>query len=117
MLPRASGSVLVSIIGGELGGRALCLKWHHPGEGRGGAVPRMMAYAAKPHPNPPLKGRGKNENNASPEHYHPGEGRGPIGKAKLMKGSPSLAMFPNWAPAFAGVVRSKTPGCRPAHHR
>ena len=36
--------------------------------------------------------------------YHPGEGRGPIGKVAVMKRAPTLTTFTNWAPAFAGVV-------------
>ncbi len=35
--------------------------------------------------------------------YHPGEGRGPIGKVVVTERSPALATSPNWAPAFAGV--------------
>ena len=34
---------------------------------------------------------------------HPSEGRGPSGKAVVMRRGPSLATFPNWAPASAGV--------------
>ncbi len=34
--------------------------------------------------------------------YPPGEGRGPIGEAAVTRDSPSSAMSPNWAPAFAG---------------
>jgi hypothetical protein len=37
-------------------------------------------------------------------HYHPGEGRGPIGKVGVTLGCRPLHPFPNWAPAFAGVV-------------
>ena len=36
--------------------------------------------------------------------YHPGEGRGPIGRAAVTKRCPQLAASPDWAPAFAGVV-------------
>jgi len=39
-----------------------------------------------------------------PKHIHPGEGRGPIGKVDVTKDGALLATFPNWAPAFAGVV-------------
>ena len=35
---------------------------------------------------------------------HPGEGRGPVGKARVMTRSASQSPSPNWAPAFAGVV-------------
>jgi len=35
--------------------------------------------------------------------YHPGEGRGPVGKVVITKRSPQLATSPNWAPASAGV--------------
>ncbi len=38
-------------------------------------------------------------------YYHPGEGRGPVGKVVVTKRSPQLATSPNWAPAFAGVVQ------------
>ncbi len=34
----------------------------------------------------------------------PGAGRGPSGKVDVTKDHPSLPPFPNWAPAFAGVV-------------
>jgi len=36
--------------------------------------------------------------------HHPGEGRGPIGKVVVTEGRTQLAAFPNWTPAFAGVV-------------
>ena len=87
------------------------------GEGRGGAVPRAHASAAKPHPNPPLKGRGEYGAGRFHKNHHPGEGRGPGGKASVMKGSPSLAMLPNWAPAFAGVAAITAPDCALPHHR
>ena len=35
---------------------------------------------------------------------HPGGGRGPIGMFRVISRKPSLATFPNWAPASAGVV-------------
>ena len=38
------------------------------------------------------------------EEYHPGVGRGPIGKANVMMRTAPSAASPNWAPAFAGVV-------------
>ncbi len=37
------------------------------------------------------------------ESYHPGEGRGPIGKVGVTEDCASLATLPNWAPAFVGV--------------
>ncbi len=36
--------------------------------------------------------------------YHPGEGRGPVGKAEVTVRNARLPLFPDWAPAFAGVV-------------
>ena len=36
---------------------------------------------------------------------HPGGGRGPVGKVAVTTDRTQLATFPNWAPAFAGVVR------------
>jgi len=39
-----------------------------------------------------------------PTQYHPGEGRGPIGKAAVTTDRPTLLPPPNWAPAFAGVA-------------
>ncbi len=38
-------------------------------------------------------------------YYHPGEGRGPVGKVVVTKRGSPLATSPNWAPAFAGVVQ------------
>ncbi len=38
-----------------------------------------------------------------PKIYHPGGGRGPIGKVGVTEDCASLATLPNWAPAFAGV--------------
>ena len=37
------------------------------------------------------------------ERYHPGGGRGPIGKVAVTMRGPLSATSPNWAPAFAGV--------------
>ncbi len=34
----------------------------------------------------------------------PGEGRGPVGKVAVTTRSIHQLWFPNWAPAFAGVV-------------
>ncbi len=34
--------------------------------------------------------------------YHPGEGRGPVGKAAVILDSPSSSTSPNWTPASAG---------------
>ncbi len=42
--------------------------------------------------------------NAEFIRYHPGEGRGPVGKVAVTGDRVKLATFPNWAPAFAGVV-------------
>ncbi|SFO39807.1 hypothetical protein SAMN05428984_3909 [Sphingomonas sp. OK281] len=39
-----------------------------------------------------------------PDSYHPGKGRGPIGKAAVTKRCLQLAASPNWPPAFAGVA-------------
>ncbi|TCP72564.1 hypothetical protein C8J43_101302 [Sphingomonas sp. PP-CE-1G-424] len=36
--------------------------------------------------------------------FHPGEGRGPVGKAGVMERCAQSRSSPNWAPAFAGVV-------------
>jgi len=36
--------------------------------------------------------------------YHPGEGRGPVGKAAVTLDSPSSSTSPNWTPASAGEV-------------
>ena len=38
------------------------------------------------------------------KNYHPGEGRGPVATSAVTKRSASLHLFPNWAPAFAGVA-------------
>ncbi len=43
----------------------------------------------------------------TPTHtHHPGEGRGPVGKAAVTPDSPSPSTSPNWTPASAGVVKS-----------
>jgi hypothetical protein len=39
-------------------------------------------------------------------YYLPGEGRGPSCKVSVTTHTAQLAAFSNWAPAFAGVVRS-----------
>ena len=41
---------------------------------------------------------------ALPKSFHPGEGRGPIGKVGMTTDSATLPPSPNWAPAFAGAV-------------
>jgi hypothetical protein len=41
---------------------------------------------------------------APPLSRHPGEGRGPGGKVLITETNPALSSFPNWTPAFAGVV-------------
>jgi len=38
--------------------------------------------------------------------YHPGEGRGPVGKATVTPDSPPPSTSPNWTPASAGEVKS-----------
>ncbi len=38
-------------------------------------------------------------------NLHPGEGRGPVGKAQLMKRRPPSQPSPTWPPASAGVVQ------------
>ncbi len=48
---------------------------------------------------------GKSGQAATPSH-HPGEGRGPVGKAAVTADSPSPSMSPNWTPASAGEVKS-----------
>jgi len=37
--------------------------------------------------------------------YHPGEGRGPVGKAAVTLDSPSSSTSPNWTPASAGAAK------------
>jgi len=37
-------------------------------------------------------------------HRHPGEGRDPVGKVEVTTRNANQTLFPNWAPAFAGVV-------------
>ena len=37
-------------------------------------------------------------------HRHPGEGRGPVRKVEVTTRNANQTLFPNWAPAFAGVV-------------
>jgi hypothetical protein len=36
--------------------------------------------------------------------FHPGEGRGPVGKTEVMIRCANQSASPSWAPAFAGVV-------------
>ena len=43
---------------------------------------------------------------AAPYCYHPGEGRGPIGKVGVTTRRPQPRPSPSWAPASAGVVQS-----------
>jgi len=43
---------------------------------------------------------------AAPPSHHPGEGRGPVGKAAVTPDSPSPSTSPNWTPASAGEVKS-----------
>ncbi len=52
---------------------------------------------------------GKSGQAATPSH-HPGEGRGPVGKAAVTADSPSPSMSPNWTPASAGEVRGGAGG-------
>ncbi len=57
---------------------------------------------------------GKSGQAATPP-YHPGEGRGPVGKAAVTPDSPPPSTSPNWTPAFAREVKGGTPD--PAAHR
>ncbi len=41
----------------------------------------------------------------APGLYHPGEGRGPIGKVVVTARGASSSPSPDWAPAFAGVEK------------
>jgi hypothetical protein len=56
---------------------------------------------------------------SSKKSIHPGEGRGPVGMARIMKHSVPLLPFPNWAPAFAGMdwvrIGFFSPRCRQAN--
>ncbi|MBP2512843.1 glycosyltransferase involved in cell wall biosynthesis [Sphingomonas sp. PvP018] len=66
---------------------------------------------------------GKSGQAATPP-YHPGEGRGPVGKAAVTPDSPSSSTSPNWTPAFAGEVKGGAPdpaahggqAATPSHH-
>ncbi|NII59200.1 glycosyltransferase involved in cell wall biosynthesis [Sphingomonas aerolata] len=66
---------------------------------------------------------GKSGQAATPP-YHPGEGRGPVGKAAVTPDSPPPSTSPNWTPAFAGEVKGGAPdpaahggqAATPSHH-
>ncbi|WP_235516286.1 glycosyltransferase [Sphingomonas sp. Leaf226] len=49
-------------------------------------------------------GQAGNARKAATPSYHPGEGRGPVGKAAVTPDSPSPSTSPNWTPASAGEV-------------
>jgi glycosyltransferase involved in cell wall biosynthesis len=61
---------------------------------------------------------------AAPLSHHPGEGRGPVGKAAVTPDSPSPSTSPNWTPAFAREVKGGAPdpaahggqAATPSHH-
>ncbi len=110
---------------------------HHPGEGRGpGGKVAVTTDSPSPSTSPnwtpafagevkggapdPAAHRGQTE---TPSH-HPGEGRGPVGKAAVTADSPSPSTSPNWTPASAGEVKGGTPdpaaqagqAAPPSHH-
>ena len=49
--------------------------------------------------------------------YHPGGGRGLIGEVDVTGDRPLSSPFPNWAPAFAGVVLAKAWGSNASRQR
>ena len=53
---------------------------------------------------PAFAGEQAREGDATATHYHPGEGRGPVGKVAVTRDCAQLATSPTWAPAFAGVA-------------
>ncbi len=95
---------------------------HHPGEGRG-PVGKAAVTADSPSPStspnwtPTSAGEVKGgaggaidpaaqAGQATTPSYHPGEGRGPVGKVAVTPDSPSSSTSPNWTPASAGAVKS-----------
>jgi glycosyltransferase involved in cell wall biosynthesis len=90
---------------------------HHPGEGRGpGGKVAVTTDSPSPSTSPnwtpasagEVKGRATDPaahggQAATPSH-HPGEGRGPVGKAAVTPDSPSSSTSPNWTSASAGEV-------------
>ncbi len=90
---------------------------YHPGEGRGpvgkaAVTPDSPSPSTSPNWTPAsageVKGRATDPaahggHAATPSH-HPGEGRGPVGKAAVTADSPSSSTSPNWTPASAGEV-------------
>ncbi|VXD05512.1 Glycosyl transferase family 1 [Sphingomonas sp. T1] len=50
--------------------------------------------------------KAKEAGQATAPSYHPGEGRGPVGKVAVTPDSPSPSTSPNWTPASAGEVKS-----------
>ncbi len=64
----------------------------------------MMLRSSDSARNHPLRADGISFNKQP--FYHPGEGRGPVGKADLTERCTSSPTSPTWAPAFAGVVES-----------
>jgi glycosyltransferase involved in cell wall biosynthesis len=92
---------------------------HHPGEGRGpGGKVAVTTDSPSPSTSPnwtpasagEVKGRATDPaahggQAATPSH-HPGEGRGPVGKAAITADSPSPSTSPNWTPTSAGEVKS-----------
>ncbi len=110
---------------------------YHPGEGRG-PVGKAAVTADSPSPStspnwtPASAGEVKggaidpaaHGGHAAPPSYHPGEGRGPVGKVGVTADSPSPSTSPNWTPASAGEVKGGTPDsaahggqtATPSHH-
>jgi glycosyltransferase involved in cell wall biosynthesis len=91
---------------------------HHPGEGRGpvgkvAVTPDSPSPSTSPNWAPASAGEVKggardpaaHGGQAAPPSYHPGEGRGPNGKAAVIADSPSSSTSPNWTPASAGEVK------------
>jgi len=93
---------------------------HHPGEGRGpvgkaAVTPDSPSPSTSPNSTPASAGEVKggatdpaaHAGQAATPSHHPGEGRGPVGKAAVTTDSPSSSTSPNWTPASAGAVKSK----------
>ncbi len=92
---------------------------HHPGEGRGpvgkaAVTPDSPSPSTSPNWTPASTGEVKGRAGGPASHagqaptpsHHPGEGRGPVGKAAVTADSPSPSTSPNWTPASAGEVKS-----------
>ncbi len=113
---------------------------HHPGEGRGpvgkvAVTADSPSSSTSPNRTPASAGEVKggagsatdpaaHGGHAAPPSYHPGEGRGPVGKVGVTADSPSPSTSPNWTPASAGEVKGGTPDsaahggqtATPSHH-